>query len=122
MLCEKLSAPGHSISKFIVLVILGLASVAIPSAQTQTFTVLHTFLGGADGQDPLDGRLILDAKGNLYGTTDLGGSGACSGGGGNGFTVAVTGGGEEVYTFTGTGGGGAETPEVFLPGAGGATL
>src|SRR5258708_24810917 len=110
MLCEKLSAPGHSISKFIVLVILGLASVAIPSAQTQTFTVLHTFLGGADGQDPLDGRLILDAKGNLYGTTDLGGSGACSGGGGNVFTITVNGGGKERYHLTRASGWGEQPP------------
>src|SRR5258708_29375264 len=113
MLCEKLSAPGHSISKFIVLVILGLASVAIPSAQTQTFTVLHTFLGGADGQDPLDGRLILDAKGNLYGTTDLGGSGACSGGCGTVFTVTLTREEEKVVSLTRTSGGCGSPPCVL---------
>ncbi len=37
-----------------------------------TETVLHAFTDGADGATPL-GALILDAKGNLYGTTKLGG-------------------------------------------------
>jgi len=36
-------------------------------------TVLHTFTGGADGRDPSYGSLILDAEGNLYGTTQYGG-------------------------------------------------
>ncbi len=34
----------------------------------QTFTVLHTFTGGSDGQSPST-DLILDTMGNLYGTT-----------------------------------------------------
>jgi len=38
------------------------------SAQAQTFTVLHTFTGGADGYTPYAG-LTLDNAGNLYGTT-----------------------------------------------------
>lgn len=39
------------------------------------FTLLHSFVGGAsDGQSPFAG-LILDAAGNLYGTTALGGGG-----------------------------------------------
>jgi hypothetical protein len=36
-------------------------------------TVLHTFLGGADGGLP-DSGLTLDAHGNLYGTTVFGGN------------------------------------------------
>ena len=36
-------------------------------------TVLHTFMGGADGSDPASG-LTLDANGNLYGTTVFGGN------------------------------------------------
>ena len=35
-------------------------------------TVLYSFTGGEDGKEPLAG-LIFDAKGNLYGTTFLGG-------------------------------------------------
>ncbi len=37
-----------------------------------TLTVLYTFTGGADGANPQSG-LILDAAGNLYGTTSFGG-------------------------------------------------
>jgi len=36
-------------------------------------TVLHRFTGGSDGDNPL-GALVLDSAGNLYGTTELGGS------------------------------------------------
>ena len=38
-----------------------------------TYTVLHTFVG-SDGAQP-DANLILDDKGNLYGTTATGGPG-----------------------------------------------
>jgi hypothetical protein len=40
--------------------------------------VLHKF-NGADGDSPGAG-LILDASGNLYGTTEEGGNGTCNGG------------------------------------------
>ncbi len=36
--------------------------------QAQTFTVLHTFTGGADGWGPFAG-VTVDSSGNLYGTT-----------------------------------------------------
>ena len=39
-------------------------------------TVLYTFTGGADGANPYAG-LVLDAQGNIYGTTPHGGSGTC---------------------------------------------
>jgi uncharacterized repeat protein (TIGR03803 family) len=42
------------------------------SALAQTFTVIHSFTGGADGNTPLAG-LTLDRAGNLYGTTIVGG-------------------------------------------------
>ncbi|MGC2475309.1 MAG: choice-of-anchor tandem repeat GloVer-containing protein [Candidatus Sulfotelmatobacter sp.] len=42
-------------------------------------TVLYSFTGGADGATPLGG-LVLDGQGNLYGTTQYGGSSDCSGG------------------------------------------
>lgn len=37
---------------------------------------LYDFTGGTDGGDPLGG-VVLDANGNLYGTTSLGGQGKC---------------------------------------------
>jgi uncharacterized repeat protein (TIGR03803 family) len=57
-----------------------LASLAIlaailtiaPTAQAQTFTILHNFTGGTDGSEPLAG-LSLDRAGNLYGTAAYGG-------------------------------------------------
>lgn len=47
--------------------------LAVPSAQAQTFTVLHSF-SGPDGANP-SAAPVLDAAGNLYGPT-LAGTGA----------------------------------------------
>jgi uncharacterized repeat protein (TIGR03803 family) len=48
-----------------------------PGAAGWSAMVLHNFsYGGTDGAGP-SGRLILDAKGNLYGTTTTGGTGPC---------------------------------------------
>src|SRR5208337_3755947 len=41
--------------------------------------VLYAFRGGTDGVGP-SGNLVLDAAGNLYGTTFRGGSANCTGG------------------------------------------
>jgi uncharacterized repeat protein (TIGR03803 family) len=41
-----------------------------------TQKVLHNFGNGTDGQSPWGGSLLLDASGNLYGTTRYGGNGA----------------------------------------------
>ena len=41
-------------------------------------TVLYRFTGGADGANPVGG-LVLDAQGNLYGTTEAGGRSGCGG-------------------------------------------
>ena len=49
-----------------------LATVAVPPAQAQTLTVLHSFTGGQDGEYPATG-LTLDRGGNLYGTALRGG-------------------------------------------------
>jgi uncharacterized repeat protein (TIGR03803 family) len=68
-------------------------------------TTLYTFTGnGVDGQLPL-GSLVLDAKGNLYGTTYIGGTGACfdgtSYGCGTVFKVDRNGSETVLYSFTG---------------------
>lgn len=44
-----------------------------PNGGSWTETVLYTFTGGADGGEPLAG-LAIDAQGNLYGTTAIGGT------------------------------------------------
>jgi len=94
---------GHPISMFVALVILALAAVATPLAQAQTFTALHAFKGGTDGAFPSNGGLILDAKGNLYGTTLEGGGGACDGGCGTIFRANPAGKVTVLYSFTGAG-------------------
>jgi uncharacterized repeat protein (TIGR03803 family) len=48
-------------------------SLAHTSATTWTKSVIHRFTGGADGSHP-SGGLTLDAKGNLYGTSEEGGT------------------------------------------------
>jgi hypothetical protein len=48
-----------------------------------THTVLYSFNGGTDGGYP-ESALTLDAAGNLYGTTALGGDPSCLGGNGGG--------------------------------------
>lgn len=55
-----------------------LATLLTP-AHAQKYTVLHTFTGGADGKNPLDG-LSMDPSGNLYGTASGGGDlqGVCA--------------------------------------------
>ena len=45
-----------------------------------TYTSLHDFTGATDGGYPLS-QVVMDANGNLYGTTSAGGTGSeCSGG------------------------------------------
>jgi uncharacterized repeat protein (TIGR03803 family) len=66
-----------------------------------TEKVLHRFRGGKDGGHPLGG-MILDASGNFYGTTFVGGNGA-PGGGGTVFELARKPGGgwkeKVIYSF-----------------------
>jgi uncharacterized repeat protein (TIGR03803 family) len=59
-----------SLADFRVLIALLVVAIAISvtTAPAQTFTVLHAFTGGTDGQSPSTG-LLLDHHGNLYGTT-----------------------------------------------------
>lgn len=71
---------------------------------TWTETVLYTFLGGADGSEPT-GALLADSKGDLYGTTFLGGAG----GDGTVFELKVPKPGKKwkktiLFSFTGTNG------------------
>jgi uncharacterized repeat protein (TIGR03803 family) len=67
------------------------------SGSTWTESVLYSFTGGADGGYP-DGALTLDGKGNVYGTTLVGGNGC-----GVVFELTSSGGTwseNPIYTFT----------------------
>ena len=75
-----------------------------PNAGGQwTESVLHNFTGGQDGGQP-SGGLTFDAAGNLYGTTDFGGSEICKLGCGTIFKLTPRSGywaETVIYTFTG---------------------
>jgi uncharacterized repeat protein (TIGR03803 family) len=82
--------------------LLVLSVVAARSAQAQTYdySLLHSFTGSPDGFLPLSG-LVLDAQGNLYGTTLEGGIVGCFTSCGIVFKID-TGGNESIfYSFLG---------------------
>ena len=66
-------------------------------------TVLYSFAGGSDGENPVAG-LVWDAKGNLYGITSLGGAS----GYGTVFKLDKAGKETVLHSFTGPAGDGAE--------------
>jgi len=78
--------------------------VVFEVAANGTFSVLHAFAGGRDGAAP-EGGVALDAGGNLFGTTELGGTGNCSIGPTPGcgvvFRVSAKGTEKILYTFQG---------------------
>ncbi|HEV2378525.1 MAG TPA: choice-of-anchor tandem repeat GloVer-containing protein [Terriglobia bacterium] len=90
-------------------------------SKAQSYSVLYTFTGGADGRIPVS-ALVADPSGNLYGATESGGdtSGACSSLGGCGviFEVSPTGNETVLYAFTGRGDG-AQPLTGLLRAAGG---
>ena len=68
------SKKSRSATKALFAIAATLAStLATQPAQAQRFKVLHTFHGG-DGANPV-GVLVRDAAGNIYGTTEAGGTG-----------------------------------------------
>ena len=87
-------------------------------------TILHSFTGTIDGDEPAEGGLTFDAAGNLYGSTALGGDlNSCPGVGcGVVFKLSPNGDGTwnetELYDFTGgsDGGGPFSAPILDLKG------
>jgi uncharacterized repeat protein (TIGR03803 family) len=72
-------------------------------------TILHSFEGGRDGTQPFGG-LVEDAKGNLYGTTYLGGSHN----GGTVFKLSPSGKKTVLYNFRGGADGGYPYTSLVL--------
>jgi len=66
-------------------------------------SILHSFAGPpSDGEFPSFTTLLMDAKGNLYGVTEQGGSGECSGGCGVVYKLNKSGGLTLLYSFLGS--------------------
>ena len=84
---------------------------------TGTETVLYSFAGGADGGEP-DAELILDAAGNLYGTTHYGGGGGCQDGCGTVFKLDTAGTETVLYRFQGNPDGGSPIAGLIRDAAG----
>jgi len=61
-----------------------------PSASGYSESVIYSFQGPPDGEDP-NSSLILDRSGALYGTTSLGGTSTCNGGCGTVFKLTPNG-------------------------------
>ena len=81
--CGNLS-PSTLAWRFLVAVIVLLA----PAAQAQTFQVIHNFTGRQDGEYPV-ATVTVDSNDNLYGTTNIGGTGTdCFEGCGAAFKIA----------------------------------
>jgi uncharacterized repeat protein (TIGR03803 family) len=85
---------------------------AFKLSQAGTLTVLHTFVGGADGSLP-EGTLFLDAAGDLFGTTVYGGNIYCGSSGGCGTVFKLNAAGKKtvLYAFP-------NSLEASLPGGG----
>lgn len=76
-------------------------------------TVLYTFTGGRDGEWP-QAALIMDAAGNLYGTTLYGGNPNCYSGQGCGTVFKVDPSGHETVLLSFTGGSDGAVPAASL--------
>lgn len=110
------------ISRFHELASMTVAVVAIVltlPAQAQTFTILHSFSGAADGSTPYAG-LSMDSRGNLYGTTAFGGHSACSFGSTCGAVYKLQHNGSNwlfytLYEFSGADGGNPQARVIVGP-------
>jgi len=70
--------------------VLTLAALATEAAHAQSYAVIHSFAGGADGASPMGG-LTFDHAGNLYGLANFGGNaGQNCGAGGCGLVYKLT--------------------------------
>ncbi|MGA9641780.1 MAG: choice-of-anchor tandem repeat GloVer-containing protein [Terriglobales bacterium] len=93
--CRRTACAALALAIMLVPALLATASA---QAQIYSYNVLHKFTGVPDGTNPFGG-LVLDAQGNLYGTTWFGGDPACSCG--VVFKVDTSGKETILYSFTG---------------------
>jgi uncharacterized repeat protein (TIGR03803 family) len=87
----------------LIFILLGLGAGVPTDASAQTLTTLYSFPGAPGDGGELDGGLIADAAGNLYGTTFGGGSGN---GYGTIFKLTPAGTESVLHSFTGVDGAG----------------
>jgi uncharacterized repeat protein (TIGR03803 family) len=73
-----------------LVIVCALLVISMPEARAQTFTVLYNFTGGIEGGYPM-GAVVRDGSGNIYGTSEGGGSSQCQGGCGVVFKLDKTG-------------------------------
>lgn len=107
--CKKAQSP--QVWAVLAVSVLILAFASGQAAQAQTFTILHTFVSGSDGAQPIYWP-TPDASGNLYGVTSSGGCNpACN----YGTVYKVTAGGAEsiMHVFP-TGSNDGENPSSPL--------
>jgi uncharacterized repeat protein (TIGR03803 family) len=103
------SIPTFPIRKqiFALAFALGLATVAIPQTQAQSFKVVYNFTGASDGGNPLDG-FVADTLGNLFSTTSAGGAL------GNGAVIKFSKAGAESVLYSFAGGTDGANPQAGL--------
>jgi uncharacterized repeat protein (TIGR03803 family) len=89
------------------------------AAHAQTYSVLYTFKGPPDGENPV-GSLVRDTAGNLYGTTSQGGDPNCPPNRNCGVVFKLDRTGHEtlLYSFTGNADGGGPTGALVRDGQG----
>lgn len=97
--CEKSAGSMRRFSRKAILAVVLFVCLAVggvPPMHGQTYSVFHSF-NGDDGSMPI-GDLIVDAQGNIYGTTFSGGSS----GGGTVFKLDPSGNETVLHSFSGS--------------------
>jgi len=108
MKSESLSPTSNLLLAFAL--VFSLVAFATPQVRAQTFNVMFSFTGGNDGAGPLAGLVIDPTTGNLYGTTNVGGSF----GYGVVFELSPSGVETVLYNFTGRHDGGKPDAKLLI--------
>jgi uncharacterized repeat protein (TIGR03803 family) len=98
---NRAASPAHRMA-LAVLATVFVYTLAAPASSAQTYTILYTFQGQADGGFPNSG-VYRDASGNLYGITNTAGNRSECNGYGCGTVYELSAGGQfsVLHTFTG---------------------